>query len=212
MKKVIISGGNGFIGSALTKFLLEQNVEIVALTHNGKKNHLLDSPHITYLPFDLSNIEQVKTLIPAADYDVFYHLAWSGSAGFARTNVELQLNNANWAVQCLRLAKQIGCKRFVVAGSIMEHETMAATYTQGNQPGLGYIYGGGKLISHVMCMAVAADIGIDLVWAGITNAYGPGETSPRLINTTLRKCLNGENPRFTSGTQNYDSFPFCPIK
>lgn len=81
---------------------------------------------------------------------------------------------------------------------------MAAAYTQGNRPGLGYIYGGGKLIAHVLCMSVAAEIGIELVWPEITNAYGIGERSPRMINTTIQKVIRGEAPQFTAGTQNYD--------
>ena len=51
---------------------------------------------------------------------------------------------------------------------------------------------------------LASSLNIDLIWAKITNAYGPGEYSPRLINTTIRKCLKKISPEFTSGTQNYD--------
>ena len=86
----------------------------------------------------------------------------------------------------------------------MEHETIAAAYTQGSRPGLGYIYGSGKLAAHAMCMSVAASIGIELVWPEITNAYGIGERSPRLVNTSIQKCIRGETPQFTAGTQNYD--------
>lgn len=86
----------------------------------------------------------------------------------------------------------------------MEHETMAAAFASGNKPGLGYIYGSGKLVAHTMAMSVAADIGIDLVWAEITNAYGVGELSSRMVNTTIRKVIKGEEPQFTAGTQNYD--------
>ena len=53
-------------------------------------------------------------------------------------------------------------------------------------------------------MSVAAQIGIDLCWAKITNAYGAGELSPRFVNTTIRKIINDEPLQFTSGTQNYD--------
>lgn len=38
----------------------------------------------------------------------------------------------------------------------------------------------------------------------ITNAYGVGEFSPRFVNTTLRKIIDGEPLRFTAATQNYD--------
>lgn len=55
-----------------------------------------------------------------------------------------------------------------------------------------------------MCKSVAANIGIDLLWPMITNAYGVGELSPRFVNTTLRKIINGEPLQFTAATQNYD--------
>ena len=38
----------------------------------------------------------------------------------------------------------------------------------------------------------------------ITNAYGEGELSPRFVNTTIRKIINGEPLQFTAATQNYD--------
>ena len=69
---------------------------------------------------------------------------------------------------------------------------------------MGYIYGMGKLVAHCMCKSVAASIGIDLLWPMITNAYGVGEFSPRFVNTTLRKIIDGEPLRFTAATQNYD--------
>jgi nucleoside-diphosphate-sugar epimerase len=179
-------------------------VEVIALVRGDAADNQADSPSPVFVPFDISSAEKHARFIPENDYDAFYHLAWSGSAGSARSDVALQLDNARWTVDCLRLAKRLGCRRFICAGSIVEHETIAAVYARGNRPGLGYIYGGGKLISHVMCASVAADIGIDLIWPEITNAYGPGELSPRLVNTTLRKCLQGESPQFTSGAQNYD--------
>jgi nucleoside-diphosphate-sugar epimerase len=204
MKSALVTGAKGFVGGATVNYLCSQGIEVTALTRENRNSSLINSPLVNHVPFDISRVEEDGRLIPPGEYDIFYHFAWEGSAGAARADVLLQLDNAKWTVDCLRLAKQLGCKRFVCAGSIVEHETMAAAYTRGNKPGLGYIYGGGKLISHVMCMSVAAEIGIELVWPEITNAYGPGEMSPRLVNSTLRKCLRGESPQFTSGTQNYD--------
>jgi nucleoside-diphosphate-sugar epimerase len=204
VKKALVTGASGFIGRALTKELLSHGVEVIALVPKGDKSKLPASELIKAVPMELSVVRASLPLIPEDNYDIFYHFAWAGSAGAARADTVLQLNNVQWTIDCLRLAKEIGCKRFVCAGSIMEHETMAAAYTQGNKPGLGYIYGGAKLTAHVMCMSVAADIGIELVWPEITNAYGPGELSPRMVNSTIRKCISGETPQFTAGTQNYD--------
>lgn len=204
MKKAIVSGANGFVGGALTKELINQGIEVIALDMEGHTDHIPDSSLVTFYPFSLEHAAELKDRLKDRDCDTFYHFAWAGSAGAARADTALQLKNAQWTVDCLRLAKELGCGRFVNAGSIMELETMKAVFNAGNKPGLGYIYGSGKLVAHTMCKSVAADIGIDLVWAMITNAYGVGERSPRMVNTTIQKCIRGEAPQFTAGTQNYD--------
>lgn len=204
MKTVIVSGANGFVGGALVRELLRYDYRIYALDREGCRGNLPDDPRVTFVPCELAEMASLKDKLPAQGYDIFYHFAWVGSAGPARADTALQLQNAQWTVDSLRVAKEMGCRRFLCAGSIMEHETMAAAYTQGNRPGMGYIYGGGKLIAHVMCMSVAAQLGVDLIWPEITNAYGVGERSPRMVNTTIQKCIRGESPQFTAGTQNYD--------
>lgn len=204
MKKVIITGANGFIGSALAKILIKNDIEVIALDMPDNNNNISISDKSRFIPITLEEIDRLPNIITDRDIDCFYHFAWSGSAGIARSDTKLQLQNAQWTIDCLHVAKQMKCKRFVAAGSIMEHETMAAVYTMDNRPGLGYIYGSGKLVAHAMAAAVAADIGIDLVWAEITNAYGVGEVSQRMVNTTIRKIINGEKLQFTAGTQNYD--------
>lgn len=204
MRKAIITGANGFVGGAALRELLDHGYEVWAIGHQKNFSNVPEDPLVHRISCNLEEMGSLTEKIPAGDYDLFYHFAWAGSAGMARADTQLQLNNAQWTVDALRVAKALGCRRFICAGSIAEHETVAAAYTQGNRPGLGYIYGSGKLVAHTMCMSVAADIGIELVWAEITNAYGIGERSSRLVNTTIQKCIRGEIPQFTAGTQNYD--------
>lgn len=203
MEKAIVTGANGFVGSAVIRELIKNDMEVLALCHKIPENKII-SELITYKEFELSKIDELKDIVTNDYYDTFYHFAWAGSAGSDRANTALQLQNTQWTIDALNFAKNIGCKRFVGAGSIIEHETIIACYTDGNKPGFGYIYGSAKMAAHTIAMSIAANIGIDLIWAEITNAYGAGEISSRLINTTIRKIINKENPQFTSGTQNYD--------
>ncbi len=202
MKKALVTGATGFIGSAVVHELLANGIEVIALGRNGCNNNI--PGRVRFVPHELSESSRLPEQISDRDIDVFYHFAWAGSAGAGRADVNLQLDNVKWTADCLRAAKKMNCKRFVCAGSIMEDEAISASYQQDNRPGSNYIYGSGKLAAHTICASVAADIGIDLVWAKITNAYGVGELSPRFVNTTIRKIIHGEPLEFTSGTQNYD--------
>lgn len=204
MKTAIVTGASGFVGGAVLRELLCHDYKVYAVVREGREGTLPDAANCVPVFCDLENISSLVEKIPAWEATLCYHFAWAGSAGSSRADTSLQLKNAQWSVDCLRAAQKLGCARFIYAGSIMEHETMSAAYTQGNRPGTGYIYGSGKLVAHAMCMSVAASLGIDLVWGSITNAYGVGERSPRLVNSTIQKCLRGESPQFTAGTQNYD--------
>lgn len=204
MKNVIITGADGFVGSHTVKYFLEQGAFVLALDMVEKPRRLNADANLTYMRCDISDSEALLKKIPRNLYDTFVHFAWAGSAGEARVDYNLQMRNALSTVECMKAAKELGCSRFVCAGSIMEYEVEAAVHSQGSKPGMGYIYGMGKHIAHCMCKSVAADIGIDLIWPMITNAYGAGELSPRFVNTTIRRIINGEPLQFTAATQNYD--------
>lgn len=204
MKNVIITGADGFVGSYTAKYFVQQGCNVLALDIGPSANRLEESEHLTYIQCNITDIEGMKRIIPADTYDTFIHFAWAGSAGTARVDYNLQMQNALTTVEVMKAAKELGCTRFVCAGSIMEYEVEAAIHSQGSNPGMGYIYGMGKHIAHCICKSVAVDIGIELVWPMITNAYGVGELSPRFVNTTIRKIINGEPLQFTAATQNYD--------
>ena len=204
MKNVIITGADGFVGSHTVSCFLEQGCRVLALDMGDQPNRLAEHPALTYRKCDISDAAALEAVAEPGVYDTFIHFAWAGSAGPARVDYNLQMRNALNTVECLKTAKKLGCSRFVCAGSIMEKEVEAAVHDQGSRPGMGYIYGMGKHIAHCLCKSVAADIGIELLWPMITNAYGAGELSPRFVNTTIRKIIKGEPLQFTAGTQSYD--------
>lgn len=201
MKTAIVSGANGFIGNAVVKELLSNGYYVQGLVHN-KISNIEEHPNLKIIHFSLDNINLILDELEPSE--IFYHFAWNGISGPVRSDTILQLKNVQWTINTLRLAKAVGCKRFICAGSLVEYEALAALYEDGNRPGTEYIYGGAKLATHIMCKCIASDIKIDFLWGIITNAYGPGEISKRLVNTALRKIIEGGIPQFTSATQNYD--------
>ncbi len=204
MNSVIITGADGFVGSKTCEYFAEKGVNVFAIDVAEKPKRIQESVKIKYLQCDVFNEHSLKHCLEGINCEIFIHFAWVGSAGDGRTDYNLQMNNAIKTVEIMKIAKELGCIRFLCAGSIMEYEVEDVVHAQTMKPGMPYIYGMGKLMAHCMCKSVAANIGIELLWPMITNAYGVGEFSPRFINTTIRKVIREEELQFTSATQNYD--------
>ena len=103
MKKALVSGANGFVGAAVVKELAANGYEVFALARKNHNDHIPMGDNIHFIPFELENAEQLKAVIPADTYEAFYHFAWSGSAGNARANTRLQLQNAQWTISICNL-------------------------------------------------------------------------------------------------------------
>lgn len=200
---VVVTGANGFIGSALCRALSAQGVGVIAVVNKSDSN-VRDIPGVEVFHRELSQYSKLSTLIGRnRNIGVFYHFAWAGTSGELRGDVDIQLANVKAACEAVEVCKDIGCKRFVFAGSIMEYEIDAYMQTE-KAPARNMIYCTAKLSADYMARTVAADCGMEYIRAIISNVYGPGEYSARLINTSIRKMLRGEHCAFSSGEQFYD--------
>lgn len=208
-KKAVITGADGFIGAATTNYFIEQGWQVLAIDLAPEPKRLSSQPGLTYVSWDMLNDDWslLEPFFPTQGsdrYDCFIHFAWSGSAGELRKDLTHQMRNVRAMENCVELAKHLGCKTFVGAGSLMEYEVAAASHNNCALTSTNY-YGLAKLNAHYFAKHLVAQTDMKFVWGIITNVYGPGETAPRFINTTLRKLLNGETLEFnSSGLQNYD--------
>lgn len=201
--KAIVTGANGFIGKQLINELLNRNYKIVALDIRFDDT-LLNNKNVTCINVLDKEVFELVSLISADNYNCFFHLAWAGTSGPNRANYEMQLNNVKLACQYVELCSKIGCKRFLYASSINEMETYEYLQSDDIEPSGGYIYGTGKLAAHLMGETVAKTNNIDFITVIITNIYGVGEKSARMIYTSIVKLINGEHCSFTEGFQTYD--------
>ena len=110
MKRAIVTGANGFVGSNVCKKLCENGVEVTAVIKDENENidNIKSLSKLSVVFCDLDSIESLTEKISGADYDVFYHFAWVGSAGPLRCDEEIQLKNALWTAKALRTACKLG--------------------------------------------------------------------------------------------------------
>ena len=203
MEKVIVTGANGFIGKTLVNTLLEKCYHVVALDIRFD-NVLLDDERVTCVNVTDKDVAALAEDIPHRDYRCFFHLAWAGTSGTSRADYVVQLNNVKLACDYIKLCSEIGCKRVVYASSINEMETYEYLQSDDIEPAGGYIYGTGKLAAHLMGETVAKLNGIEFIPVIITNIYGVGEKSARMIYTSINKLVHKEHCSFTAGYQTYD--------
>lgn len=200
--KAIVTGANGFVGSHVVRELLAHNIETIAIDLADREEHMPCSPLLQYIKLDIENIELL--VADGINADVFFHFAWDGVAGESRADAEQQLKNVRTTCLCVKIAKAIGCERFIYASSMIEDEAFMACTDHGLEPGVGYIYGSAKQAANHIAKMTAAECGVNYIAGKISNTYGVGELSPRLLNTTMRRIIAEEAVKFTAGTQNYD--------
>lgn len=203
MKNVLITGANGFLGKTLVKRLLEKGYHVVALDFRFD-DFLENNNNVTCINVQNKKIEDLKYEIPSANYESFFHLAWAATSGEGRANYEIQLNNVKTACDYIMLCKAINCKRVIYASSINEMETYEYLQSDNIEPSGGYIYGTGKLAAHLMGETIAKINDVEFIPVIITNIYGVGEKSARMIYTSIKKLINKEHCSFTEGYQTYD--------
>ncbi|MCZ8532013.1 NAD-dependent epimerase/dehydratase family protein [Psychrobacillus psychrodurans] len=205
MKKVIITGANGFIGSSLTNYLSAKGIKVFAIVKNVHSNigRLNKNKNIEIIYSGMDEILKLNELIPDRDIDVFYHFAWSGVSDSNRINYHSQTDNIKYTCHCVEASNNLGCKTFIFASSLWEYECYK-TMSELEPVGLSSLYSSAKIAANFMARTLCNNLEINYMAAIITNIYGIGETSPRLINSTIRKLLNKEETQFTSSTQTYD--------
>ena len=203
MENVIVTGANGFIGKTLVNALLEKGYRVVALDIRFD-DMLANDERVTCVNVMDKEVTALVKEIPHRDYRCFFHLAWAGTSGPSRADYVVQLNNVKLACDYIKLCSEIGCKRVVYASSINEMETYEYLQSDNIEPAGGYIYGTGNLAAHLMGETVAKLNDIEFIPVIITNIYGVGEKSARMIYTSINKLVHKEHCSFTAGYQTYD--------
>ena len=74
-KRVLVTGGAGFIGSHLVEKILDLDSEVIVLDDlsSGSKNNLVSNNNLTYIKGDIRDLSLLKKI--TRDIDIIFHLA-----------------------------------------------------------------------------------------------------------------------------------------
>lgn len=210
MKRVIVTGATSMIGVALMEAALADNeVEhIYAVIHPGTKKagRIPKDPRICVVDCDLCEYEALPELIPHT-CDVFYHLAWPRTATYLESFEDIcqKAGNIRAVLTAVKAAKELGCSKFVGAGSQAEYGTAHS----------------GKLAPDTPCEPVRADgvlkyaagklariqaeaYGMSCVWIRIFSVYGRYDRPNSMVSATIRRLHYKEHCSFTPSQQLWD--------
>ena len=205
MKRAIITGATGAVGTALVKELITNNIETLVLCREGsRRNHQIpDHPLVTRKHCSLDQLASIEN-DTGNNYDVFYHFAWMGTTGAERNDMYLQNQNVRFALDAVGVAKRFGCKKFIGAGSQAEYGRVEGMLKPDTPafPEMGY--GIAKLCAGQMTREYAHQLGMQHIWVRILSVYGPNDGAQSMVMSTIHKLQNGEVPQLTKGEQLWD--------
>ncbi|AJC93648.1 NAD(P)-dependent oxidoreductase [Campylobacter volucris] len=216
MKKVIISGAAGFIGSRLVRLLLKNNVEVLALGKKDRKNvnplRLPEDPKLTYLKLDMAEISNLPQILKSIGWDpigsVFYHFAWGGKNGLSDLIVEDQYENVTWTINAFIVADKMKCSKFIHVGTMEEAFAtpyLELDYHKEKHYNRHVVYALAKKATRDYLKAISSQFNINLIIATNSHVVGPNDSRDSFLLVVVQKIINDEKIEMTSGEQTFDS-------
>jgi UDP-N-acetylglucosamine 4-epimerase len=213
-KKVLVTGGAGFIGSNIIDKLLKQNNDVVCLDNlaTGKFENIesyIQLPNFKFIEGDIRDIETCK--IAVSDVDIILHQAALGSVPRS-INDPKTTNDVNIGgfINILAAAKDAGIKRFVYAAS-------SSTYGSNNElPKLEdrigkplSPYAITKYVNELYAEIFSKLYGIETIGLRYFNVFGrrqdPHGAYAAVFPLFIKLLLKGESPKINGdGTQSRD--------
>jgi len=199
MKRILVTGGAGFIGSHLCKRLVEEGNEVICLDNlftGSKKNieELLDYKNFEFVRHDV-------TLEYMAEVDQIYNLACPASPPHYQYNpVKTVKTSVMGAINMLGLAKRVKARILQastseVYGNPQVHPQAEDYWGNVNPIGIRSCYDEGKRVAETLFFDYHRQNNVDIKVIRIFNTYGPNMNmhDGRVVSNFIVQALNGED-------------------
>ena len=195
-RRVLVSGGAGFVGACLARRLLIEGHRVELLVRPRSDRWRIDDlgGDVVVHEADLRSEEAVRTIVTASAPDWIFHLAAHGAYSWqsdARAIYDSNvLGTLNLAQACVRL----GFEAFVHAGSSSEYGLKDHPPAEDEAPEPNSDYAVAKVAATLLCRNLAARHGLHMGTLRLYSVYGPWEDHRRLMPTLVAHGLRGELP------------------
>lgn len=201
MKKLLLTGGTGFIGRQTVKLAIEKGYEVHA-AFIGEEPFLSQESNLFWHRCDLLDRNQQKDLLARVKPSHLLHFAWVTIPGEYWTSSD----NIRWLQASLDLLmgfKEYGGKRVVMAGTCAEYDWGYDGYFSEKITPVNprTIYGACKKSLQEILGAFSEENGISSAWGRMFFLYGLHENSRRLVPSVIKSLLKGETARCSHSEQ-----------
>lgn len=193
MKKILVTGSSGIIGTRLCEKLIEDGYNIVGVDY--VKNKWNKEINQATIQVDLRDKKKTLELLPK-DIDLIVHLAANARVYELMEDPQLAIDNFNTLFNVLEFARINNINKFVFSSSReaygnkgkVEYTEDEADINNCESPYAASKIGGEPLVrSYMNCY------GINFVLFRFSNVYGMYDETNRVIPIFIKKCQNGED-------------------
>jgi nucleoside-diphosphate-sugar epimerase len=202
MKKILITGVTGFLGSHIVEHFVEENYHIMGLKRStssiSKCAGFFDK--LSWL-----NVDEIDWKQKAISFkpDFIVHVAWTGVNSNERNDWGIQIQNIDLLYSILQIAKEVKIKKIIGFGSQAEYGYLSAVVDENYPTNPVTAYGAIKLACSELMKLFCESNGIDWYWLRLFSFFGEREDDSWLIPSVVKKMMTDTSMNLTLGEQRY---------
>jgi UDP-glucose 4-epimerase len=215
MRKILITGGAGNIGSALASWFLKQGKSEVTVVDNlstGDLSKLENGhPNLQFIKADVNRKEEISEVMLSNRFDFVFHYAAVVGVKRTQENPISVLNDIEGIKNLLLLSKNTGVKRFFFSSSSEVYgEPVSIPQNEDTTPLNSRVpYAVVKNVGEAFCKSFHQEYGLNYTVFRFFNTYGPKQTVDFVISRFLGLAIRGDDLTIYGDGQ--QSRTFCYI-